>query len=603
MRPSILLLPCLAAIVPSGVVSAQIACPVPAVPAGLYEGEVPNGLMTTVASELPEQTSVDPAFLDAAFDPNLRISQTANVTVTFLTEGAGFKNSLGWFTYNDQTFAALAHGDVNTDGQRGVSLDELAAVPGVQLGMVFGNASLAGAGGTLVTGDAIDLEGGPFAPGTRVGFFLVQNGWTGSEVRGTCGNDFDELVMYTLDMLNPECDASADLDTDSSANSSRHVAMLFADVNGESIMMGFEDLHRTTPSENDFGISSDEDFNDAVFRVTSDPPEAISQTTIPGAVPVFPHAPAGIFSVPDCCSIDTSTVISTYLPEQQNVDAQYLDPGYNPNLVFGVDTALVVSFVDEGASYPNTLGSLLYPDGTFDGLTKADVDLDGDGNVSIDEVLSVDGVSVGIVFQNAAKLGAGGPLLPRDSVLLGDGFVVPAGSRMAFFLIQDGWVGNGYIRSFGGHPEQRLVFYTIDFLNPEAGPSATLATDSSTNSSRHVAMLFSDDQYDSILMGFEDLHRLDPSRNVYGFPSDEDFNDTIFCLTPVEYAALAGTNIFTPGQCAGDLDGNGHVDATDLVSVLLAWGPCPTCPEDLDGNGAVDVVDLIAIIMAWGPCD
>jgi hypothetical protein len=116
-------------------------------------------------------------------------------------------------------------------------------------------------------------------------------------------------------------------------------------------------------------------------------------------------------------------------------------------------------------------------------------------------------------------------------------------------------------------------------------------------------MLFSDDQYDSILMGFEDLHRLDPSRNVYGFPSDEDFNDTIFCLTPVEYAALAGTNIFTPGQCAGDLDGNGHVDATDLVSVLLAWGPCPTCPEDLDGNGVVDVVDLIAIIMAWGPCD
>jgi hypothetical protein len=84
--------------------------------------------------------------------------------------------------------------------------------------------------------------------------------------------------MYSLDMLNPECGADADLDTDSSTNSSRHVAMLFADLNSESILMGFEDLHRTDPSENDFGIQSDEDFNDAVFRITADPLDAISGT-------------------------------------------------------------------------------------------------------------------------------------------------------------------------------------------------------------------------------------------------------------------------------------------------------------------------------------
>ncbi|MHC5114934.1 MAG: DUF4114 domain-containing protein [Planctomycetota bacterium] len=581
----------------------QISCPVPATPTGLFDAPVPPELMTTVAAELPESSNVNSAFLNPAYDPNLVISATAAITVTFLAEGAGFKNTLGYFTYNDQTFASLTHGDVNLDGIRGVSLDELAAVPGVQLGMIFGNASGAGSGGTLNAGDAIELGAGTlFPPGTRVGFFLVQNGWTGSGVRGLCGDETSELVMYTLDMLNPECDASATIETDSSANSSRHVAMLFADLNAESILMGIEDLHRTDPSENDFGIPSDEDFNDAVFRVTSTPSEAISQTDIPDAVPVFPQVPPEMFTLPDCCSIDTSSVIATYLPEQTNVDAEYLNPAYDPNLIVAVDTTLVVSFVDEGASYPNTLGMYVYDDGTFDGLTKADVDANGDGVVIIDEVLLVDGVSVGVVFQNSGELGEGGPLTPLDSVLVGDGQVVPSGSRVAFFLIQDGWVGDGYIRSLGGHPEQRLVFHTIDFLNPEAEPTATLATDSSTNSSRHVAMLFSDDEYNSILIGFEDLHRLDPLQNVYGFPSDEDFNDSIFCLTPVEYAALSGTNIFVPGLCPADLDGNGTVAFPDLLQVIVNWGTCLDCEADLDGNGAVDMVDLLAVLLSFGEC-
>jgi hypothetical protein len=309
-----------------------------------------------------------------------------------------------------------------------------------------------------------------------------------------------------------------------------------------------------------------------------------------------------MFTVPDCCSIDTSTVIETYLPEQTNVNAQYLDPTYDPNLVVGVDTAIIVSFVDEGASYPNTLGVLRYTEGAFDGLTKADVDANGDGNVMLDEALLVDGVSVGIVYQNAAELGAGGPLQSRDSVLVGDGQIITAGSRVAFFLIQDGWVGDGYIRTFAGHPEERLVFYTLDFLNPEAGPTATLTTDSSTNSSRHVAMLFSNDEYNSILMGFEDLHRIDPLQNVYGFPSDEDFNDTIFCVTPVEYAALSGTNIFTVGLCPADIDDDGQVTVLDLLQVLGTWGECVGCPTDLDGDGNVNIIDLLAVIMTWGPC-
>jgi outer membrane protein assembly factor BamB len=52
--------------------------------------------------------------------------------------------------------------------------------------------------------------------------------------------------------------------------------------------------------------------------------------------------------------------------------------------------------------------------------------------------------------------------------------------------------------------------------------------------------------------------------------------------------------------CAGDLDGNGAVDAADLAALLSAWGGAGAA--DLDGSGAVDAADLAALLSAWGGC-
>lgn len=55
--------------------------------------------------------------------------------------------------------------------------------------------------------------------------------------------------------------------------------------------------------------------------------------------------------------------------------------------------------------------------------------------------------------------------------------------------------------------------------------------------------------------------------------------------------------------CPGDLDDDGSVAVSDLLSLLGAWGPCgPPCPEDLDDDGFVAVADLLALLGAWGAC-
>ncbi len=61
--------------------------------------------------------------------------------------------------------------------------------------------------------------------------------------------------------------------------------------------------------------------------------------------------------------------------------------------------------------------------------------------------------------------------------------------------------------------------------------------------------------------------------------------------------------VLVPGQgCVADLDGDGNVGASDLLSLLVSWGPCEGCPADFDGNGTVGASDLLVLLANWGPC-
>ena len=88
-------------------------------------------------------------------DPSLlTFSYGADVTVYFISEGAGYKNSLGWY-------------DASTDPTLAENRN-----------LIWNNASGAGnglaGGGTLNSGDSVDL--GTFEAGSSLGFYLAADG-------------------------------------------------------------------------------------------------------------------------------------------------------------------------------------------------------------------------------------------------------------------------------------------------------------------------------------------------------------------------------------------------------------------------------------------
>lgn len=55
------------------------------------------------------------------------------------------------------------------------------------------------------------------------------------------------------------------------------------------------------------------------------------------------------------------------------------------------------------------------------------------------------------------------------------------------------------------------------------------------------------------------------------------------------------------GACPADVDGNGDVGLSDLVTLLAAWDESDS-PADIDDNGIVDLQDLLTLLGNWGPC-
>lgn len=191
-----------------------------------------------ISSSLPESYPVpdyNPHYISSGYDTDIIIEKQADVWVTFISEGAGYKNVLGYYTY-----------DVNSQSQTAPTTEDIT--------IIFPNVSALGSGGGLQIGDKVKI--GTFAPGTGIGWVLLANAWSSNS--SSVGNGLWQL--HSNPDFNPE--REEDL---------RFHNVLLLDPDNERIILGFEDIRR------DYN-SCDNDFNDAVFYVTANPYDAIKTT-------------------------------------------------------------------------------------------------------------------------------------------------------------------------------------------------------------------------------------------------------------------------------------------------------------------------------------
>jgi LruC domain-containing protein len=182
---------------------------------------------------LPES---HPEYLLPEWDYNLNLIEDCDVWITFVHEGAGYKNALGFYTY-----------ETGQTPQTPADIDSIT--------IIFPNVSYLGSGGGLNSGNKVFL--GQFTANTTISFALMANGWNNGGV--TDG----KWIVYSNPDLNPEIDADLKQHT-----------VLLNDNGRDLLLLGIEDIRR------DY-TSCDQDFNDAVFYVTANPIEAIDQSVFP----------------------------------------------------------------------------------------------------------------------------------------------------------------------------------------------------------------------------------------------------------------------------------------------------------------------------------
>lgn len=180
-----------------------------------------------IDSSIPETFRVpvyNPHYISSGYDTDLLLNAESEVFVTFISEGAGFRNVLGYYTYDAANPPSIPPADED-------------------IVIIFPNASALGSGGGLRTGDKVSL--GTFPAGTGIGWVLLSNGWNGSQV------GYGYWRLFSNPAFNPESDPLL-----------RQHNVLISDAENEIVILGFEDINREASW-------CDHDFNDAVFYVTA----------------------------------------------------------------------------------------------------------------------------------------------------------------------------------------------------------------------------------------------------------------------------------------------------------------------------------------------
>jgi len=197
-----------------------------------------SSFLSDLNASLPEGKSLvktHPQYLKSTNQTNIVLSKEGEVELTFVHEGAGYKNIFGFYTY--------------TLGNEPKTVSDIK-----NLTIIFPNSSYQGSGGGLKSGNKVKL--GKFPANTVIGWFVAANGWNGTTVT-------DGLAKYfSNSALNPE-----------TLDSLKQHTVLLYDNKTERYVIGMEDLNRQKNSDNDF--------NDIVFFTTVSPNDAVVRNDVP----------------------------------------------------------------------------------------------------------------------------------------------------------------------------------------------------------------------------------------------------------------------------------------------------------------------------------
>ncbi|MBC8054244.1 MAG: LruC domain-containing protein [Sphingobacteriaceae bacterium] len=235
---------------------------------------VSANLLNFLASALPDQQDIrnhHPQFVSDNATEHLNIVQLSDVWITFVAEGAGYLNTIGYYTYATNNPPALVS-DIT------------------EIKLLFPNASALGTGGSMEAGDKVHI--GQFPAGTSIGFVLFENGWQNNTV------STQNRKFYSESKFNPESDPALRTHT---------VLLNYAQEN--QFIIGFEDLHRQDPT-------CDHDFNDVILFATSNPVTAISTTGINTLGPATDTDGDGVYDNNDEFPNDPARAYTSYYPSK-----------------------------------------------------------------------------------------------------------------------------------------------------------------------------------------------------------------------------------------------------------------------------------------------
>jgi len=219
-----------------------------------------NELNSLISYTLQERRNINQSNIVLSSDDQTNIyvdpGKNVDVWVTFLNEGAGFENSVGFFTFDRSSVPTR-----NSNGTNTLTSEQI----------FFPRAStsypLPAAGKTGTTVYLGNFNGG--VNGLGIGYFVVSNGWSGTgrstnpAVSGVKANQDKSWIYYSLKNLNPEC-VGKDPKT---CNLNQHTILLNdKEVTGtdgtkfQRLVLGIEDYKRTE-------TACDHDFNDVLLAV------------------------------------------------------------------------------------------------------------------------------------------------------------------------------------------------------------------------------------------------------------------------------------------------------------------------------------------------